>query len=185
MGTQCGLCGHFNNEPIDEFRKPNFEIEDDVREYFTSWTLNEPSGCKMPEPKSVCTEGRCPYKPFSDSGNGRDPESNPWELVIQALLASVESVSEQELQEKPVKRTRMVEINGHVCFSVQPVDQCRRRTYAVQKEAQQIQFACYERDDEEAESLMTQIRTEDIITISRRANGIREMYVPSKCAPLT
>jgi len=166
MRDQCGLCGHFDNEQTDEFRKPNFELEKDVRQFYSAWILKEPAGCTVPEISSICQDGRCTFKPFLDiDDDGRDPEK-------------------VQLNEKPQKKTKVMEIDSDICFSVEPISQCPLRTYPKQKETKQVQFVCFNRDDEEAEQFSSQLRTQDIIQLNKPATGIRNLDIPIKCAPL-
>jgi hypothetical protein len=59
---QCGLCGHFDFEPQDEFRLPSNELTQDVRHFYRSFLLNDES-CTIPEIDEVCSTPRC--EPFT------------------------------------------------------------------------------------------------------------------------
>lgn len=58
QNTQCGLCGHFNNEPSDEFRLPSNQLTDDVREFYRSYIVSDES-CTIPELDEICSSERC------------------------------------------------------------------------------------------------------------------------------
>jgi len=60
---QCGLCGHYDHEHTDEFRLPNQELTEDVREFFTRYTHREES-CRVPELPELCSTPECQPEPL-------------------------------------------------------------------------------------------------------------------------
>lgn len=66
LRTQCGLCGHFNNEQEDEFRMPNNELTEDVREFYQSYIISK-DNCQQPQISDICLTPRCEIRRKSSS----------------------------------------------------------------------------------------------------------------------
>lgn len=60
---QCGLCGHFDMEPNDEFRTPDLTLTEDVREFYLTY-ITKGKDCRYPEMNTLCTDASCRYKPY-------------------------------------------------------------------------------------------------------------------------
>jgi hypothetical protein len=42
LGTLCGLCGSYNNDPSDDFTKSDNTLTTDTNEFGNSWQVSDP-----------------------------------------------------------------------------------------------------------------------------------------------
>lgn len=169
QNIQCGLCGHYDNEPSDEWRNPEMEQEYDVRRFFQSYTLKEQQ-CEYPqEVEQICKTSEC----LSQSPNWEDERqrqwsrSSSWESQSQEEEESSSSEEQQEQRFpresfRPVQRTKLIEQNGKICFSKSPVPRCPHHSYPIehQQRSRKVAYTCLPRDDPEVESLLIKIRSQ-------------------------
>jgi len=122
----------------------------------------------VPDVKTICPDKHCAYRPFAD-----------------VTIPDSENPEKIQYSENPKKKTRVIEMGSRVCFSTEPVDECPLKTYPIEKVTKQIQFVCYQRDDEIGESMWQNRRLEDVIEVNGQATGVKNLDVPTKCAALT
>jgi hypothetical protein len=87
---QCGLCGHYDLEPMDEFRNPEHELESDVRSFYQKYTIRE-SGCEYPsELSQICSSPSCQVSHMFQRRHNR------WESQSHESFSSSSRESSQE-----------------------------------------------------------------------------------------
>jgi hypothetical protein len=65
QGRQCGICGHFDREPENEyeFLTPDFEPESDVRRFFHEYQYKGDETCEMEKSyEKYCDDEECRYE---------------------------------------------------------------------------------------------------------------------------
>jgi hypothetical protein len=65
QGRQCGVCGHFDREPENEYEfiTPNFEPESDVRRFFHEYQYKGDETCELPTSyEKYCDNEDCTYE---------------------------------------------------------------------------------------------------------------------------
>jgi hypothetical protein len=168
--SQCGLCGHFNGEPEDEFRYPDNSLTTDVRSYYQKYTLKQDS-CDYPQDvESICSGSDCGLTTDDDSLYDDYDQSYP------------ESRSDDRQQ--PVMRTRVMETGSKICFSRQPVPTCPSHSYPRgYEQTRKVVYSCIEQDDPDAHTMRQQARrgqTPDRVQ-SLPTSFTEEELVPQSC----
>jgi hypothetical protein len=165
--TQCGLCGHYNDDAEDEFRMANNQHTDDLKEFHRGYTL-EDEKCKTDMEEVY---GRERYERDDNSD-----ESRSWEN---------ESNERDEEKKRPVEKTDVQEFNHKVCFSINPVKECPRGYRQDKTEDKKIKYLCYPRNDSEARRLLREARRnpKSILELPRNSNPsfTENVKVPTTC----
>jgi hypothetical protein len=134
--TQCGLCGHYNDDGEDEFRMANNEHTQDLKGFHKSYTIED----------DQCRED---LEDTHRRENYRRMDSEEYN--------SSEEKEEKE-NKKPIEKTIVQEFNHKVCFSDKPVKECPRRTYPKETEDKKVKFYCFQRDSQEAREYLRETR---------------------------
>jgi hypothetical protein len=171
-GQQCGLCGHYDREEADEFRNPDFTEEKDIRQFYMNYLVKD-SSCQAPRQLSeVCESEECDKSSASSSSSSSSSQDE-------------DDGDNDETTEKPDSRTKVIEMDDQICFSMQSVLQCDDNSYASEiKEQKQVQYACFDQDSEEAEDYERRARYNKKSLpqfTGRQPNFTRTESIPSKC----
>jgi hypothetical protein len=133
VGRQCGVCGHFDYEPSDEWRTPSMESTSDVSRIFREYTIQS-SECSMPEFR--CDEPSCTYRPTY-----RFPESS----------AEADYKIPRHLSHKPntpvMKLNKIVRKWNKLCISKEPVEKCPEYAYPSSATTKEVEYGCLEMTD--------------------------------------
>ncbi|VDK56203.1 unnamed protein product [Anisakis simplex] len=160
--VQCGICGHYDDEARDEYRKADNELTNDLEQYHRSY-LNRDDECEIDE------------EVISKKDNYR---------VIRDDEERLDESSEEEREvEKPVMRTHVIEYNHETCFSMKGVPECPRGTYAreSQRVPMKVSFACISRSSPNASRLADRARTEVIKMDKQKPSFVDTIMVPRRC----
>lgn len=164
--TQCGLCGHYNDDAEDEFRMANNQHTSDLKEFHRGYTL-EDEKCKKEMEESY---GRERYE-RDDSD-----ESRSWED---------ESNERGDEKKRPIEKTDVQEYNHKVCFSINSVKECPRGYRPDEKEDKKIKYLCFPRNDSEARRLLRESRRnpKNILDLPKNSNPsfTETIKVPKSC----
>ncbi|KAE9553665.1 hypothetical protein FO519_003113 [Halicephalobus sp. NKZ332] len=203
--SQCGLCGHYDEEDNDEFRLNDNTITEDLKEFHKSYTF-EDKECqksqyeKMYEQDSLF-EKKASRKDFynqkddEESGFESDEDVEEYEFFgrkqnmqnqkNQQDMNEQEDDEETETEQRqePVKMTKVIEHNHKICFSMKPVKQCRRGFYPEDTEEQKVQFTCMTRSSE-SRRLHREARQQDITEklSDKKPSYVEAVSVPTKCS---
>jgi hypothetical protein len=159
---QCGLCGHFDDEPLDEFRNPEFGLETDVRSFFRKFTIKD-EDCEIPSRLTdICEDSECRYRSPLDLDMREEEDRR------ESRESSSEESSESRRSDRmrnsmrPIRKTKVIEQNSKICFSKRPVPVCPLRSYpsSVKSEERRVVYCCLSRDDPDAEVLLHKVRRE-------------------------
>jgi hypothetical protein len=172
QGQQCGLCGHFDQESVDEFRNPDFTEEQDLRQFYMNYLIKDGS-CQAPQLTEVCSKEDCSREDkssSSSSSSSSDEDDN----------------DNDETTEKPDHKTKVIEMDDQLCFSTVPVPQCDDNSYPVEiKERKQVPYTCIDQDSESAEQYERRARSGKKALVQglqgRQPTFTRTEAIPEKC----
>lgn len=171
----CGICGHYDGEPMDEFRTASSQLTSDVRSFIQSYTLNEDS-CDYPSELSQISEDEdLSYVP-SWKYSWESPESQTSEESFSGLV-------------QPVLRLATEEQGNKICFSTEQIAQCPSESYPVDyQEETRVTFRCLHRSHPMAHTYLRLARQQSQIPSDMESDlsGLETSYdseisVPLKC----
>jgi len=140
---QCGMCGHYDLEPEDEFRSPNFQLTSDVRDFYKDYTITDGT-CTFPkEISEICTSERCEYESRFDRFRSVEEQEESFPEF---------SEYDSKYSLEPMEVTKVIEQGNQLCFSKLPVKECPEHTYPTSyQSAKKIIFSCLPFTDPRAE----------------------------------
>jgi hypothetical protein len=159
--TQCGICGHYDEDEETEFVKGNNEVTSDLREYHKSYTLKD---------------GQC--------------DADFEETIQRERLETIRSEeffdeeSDETDNDDPIEKTRVIEFGHKICFSMKPAAECPKNRYPTEtKKEIKAQFACLPRSDVQARQILRKTRTQRVVDeVSELAPSFVEtIRIPIKC----
>jgi hypothetical protein len=191
---QCGLCGHNSNEDVDTFSMPNGKRSDSLKQFHQSYTLkNEECDEKKlnkfyeQDSNEFSIQRRQQSRRQGQSGRWFDDESN--ESTSNEYTDNSEQQQQQKGRKSPVSRTKTIEYSHRLCFSMKPVKECPRGTFADdESETKQVkvEFFCLERSSSEARRLQRQVREGRVVDTTDRAPSFTdEVEQPTRCRAVT
>lgn len=148
LSQQCGLCGHYDNEPSYEFVTPEFEPITDVRRFFLQYTMKT-SECEIPtNPDEICEDMTCPWRPTWPHlrPNPEDPETPPSSseeetpYPYERPMPSLRHYYPETIE--PKRLNRIVRKMGKTCLSKEPLPKCPDTTYPKESTTQEVPYAC-------------------------------------------
>jgi hypothetical protein len=174
-GQQCGLCGHFDLESVDEFRNPDFSDERDIRQFYMNYLIKDGS-CQAPQQlNEVCESEECDKDDRSSSSSSSSSSG------------SQEDSGSNEEQETPEYKTKVIEMDDQLCFSTVPIPLCDEEdSYPMGvKQQKKVSYVCIDQDSQSAEDierLARSGRSRDIQALKNRTPTFtRTENVPEKC----
>jgi len=123
LASQCGLCGNYNGDRDDEWRLPSNSITDDFDEFRRSYDSEE---CQEYSKKGS-------YNKYNDEESDEERESKKDKR---------RRGSEEIDTEEPIKVTAVIEQDGEICFSKQPIHICRDSSSIKESKKQTVAFVC-------------------------------------------
>lgn len=210
MNKQCGLCGHYDGETSDEFRRADNQLVSDIRDFHKSY-FHEDEECDI-DRQVVDNEEEYKYEPmFSYERQSRRRQQNSREEQVNSMESSEEEETtyqsrrqnklhydelkdSQEMTEnryrrsevEPKEKTKVIEQSGKICFSKKPVPACPKDSYAVEYEQEKkVPFCCVPRTDPQAHQLLRQVRRERVVdqteTDKMQPSFVESLVVPKRC----
>jgi hypothetical protein len=170
--TQCGLCGHYNDDSEDEFRMSNDELTSDLKSFHKSYSVVDDE-CREDLEE---THRQQEYKQLKHSRNF-DDQSEEDEQQQQRRRTN----DNDETQ--PIEKTEVLEYNHKICFSVKPVKACPEDSYPQQTKEQKVGFTCLDRSSSEARQLLREARrsTRPVELPTNKPSFVETITVPSTC----
>lgn len=158
---QCGICGHYDEDREDELRKADNELTSDVQEYHRSYFHNDEE-CEIEE--DVVRE----RKNYDRLRNNLEEERRN---------------DEEKETRRPVMRTKVIEYNHEICFSMKPVEMCPEDTYVGNDKTveKKITFACLSRSKHEAAKLARRARTHILDMEEYKPSFVDTVFIPNEC----
>ncbi|KHN77828.1 Vitellogenin-6 [Toxocara canis] len=162
---QCGICGHYDGEKLDELRAADNGLTDDVEEYSRSY-FDKGDECNIEE--DIVSEKNS-YRFDDDIDENFD-------------IDDVEEEEEREIK-KPILRTKIIEHNYEVCFSMKAVPHCPHKTYArnEMKTRKKVPFVCLPRTNHEATNFINRALHEVLDVNDYKKSFVEEVTVPDSC----
>lgn len=175
---QCGLCGHYDGEKTNEFRRADNEEVEDIEEFSRSY-LHKDDECEMDE--SEMSEKRN-YKVLREETSSSEEEYLDKETRGQFTLPRPSNANLLE----PINRNRVLERGQKVCFSEKPVKMCPPQTKADKNDKRDVTFKCIDRSEHLAQKLMRKARKEDISEqlkeLTEAETIEKEIRIPRTCS---
>jgi len=172
--TQCGLCGHYNDDGEDEFRMADNRHTTDLKEFHRGYTLQDDK-CRtdMEEvygKESYEREDSQKKKNRWDDESDEDSSSEEKEKKSRRGDENKKRDHEDKKRDngdkkrdngdkkRPIEKTDVMEYNHKVCFSANPIKECPRGYRPDEKKDQKIKYLCFPRNDSEARRLLREAR---------------------------
>jgi hypothetical protein len=170
--TQCGLCGHYNDDSEDDFRMSNNELTSDIKSFHKSYSVVDDE-CREDLEE---THRQQEYKQLKNSRKFAD-QSEEDEQQQQRRRTN----DNDETQ--PIEKTEVLEYNHKICFSVKPVKACPEDSYPQQTKEQKVGFTCLDRSSSEARQLLREARrsTRPVELPTNKPSFVETITVPSTC----
>ncbi|CAJ0957633.1 unnamed protein product, partial [Mesorhabditis belari] len=139
-GVQCGLCGHYDDDRENEFRRADNEHTEDLEEFHRSYLAEE---CKVEEEK------------IKEKKNyGRVEESSSEELSVFEEIDLAIAISDND---ELIERQQVIEYAHRTCFSRTAIKECPRGE-PFRSEKVNLRFVCFPRESKEALQFIREIR---------------------------
>jgi hypothetical protein len=173
---QCGLCGHFDMETQDEFRTPDNQITEDVREFYMKY-ITKGKDCRQPERDQMETRQSEREQMDTDSSYSYKPY---WETTDE-----ITSEDERMNDDTPIVKQKVIETEDQICISMDSVPECPTNTYSKNKVEKRVPYHCLHHNDANAWEYQNQIRYGERVQLGNvKPTMTRTEYVPTKCEPI-
>jgi hypothetical protein len=169
--SQCGLCGHYDDDTDDEYRMNNDELTSDIKAYHKSYSLQDDE-CRNDFEE---TQNREEYERIWDSREYYERDNEYQER---------RRLTNENNEMTPIEKTEVIEHSHKICFSVKPVKTCPEGSYPDKTKDQKVSFTCMDRTSTEARRLLSQARryNEPVeIPSSSKNSFTQQLTVPTTC----
>jgi len=163
--TQCGLCGHYNDDSDDEFRMANNEHTYDLKKFHKTYSvMDDECRADLEETHRRESYERIDSDEYDDFVRRGDDRRN------------------DEETKKPFEKTHVIEYNQKICFSEKPIKECPRGTYATEEKEQKVKYLCYKRTSSEGRRLLREAQRSTILELPKQNPSFTEnVQIPVKC----
>ncbi|KAF1747626.1 hypothetical protein GCK72_024091 [Caenorhabditis remanei] len=162
----CGLCGNNDGENDNEFMTAdNYETED-VEEFHRSYLLKDEE-CEVENDR------------LSEKMNYR----NKWNREEKRQDSQYEiNEDNEESENKSVEKTLIKEFSNRVCFSLEPVTECRRGFESEKTTSKKLRFTCMPRHSKNARRFMKEARDQTILDLADfPVSYVEAVKIPTAC----
>jgi hypothetical protein len=167
--AQCGLCGEFNGEQDDEFRMSDNSLTENVKDFHRSYSMVNDE-CKNIYNKdtlfgsSASSSRQYANDDFENEDMNEEVEEyDMFDRQDKAEDRRRENADENDDDvQEPIMKTKVMEYNHKICFSLKPVKGCTRGRSMEKSEDIKIPFTCMDRSTTEARRLLREAKTSDI-----------------------
>uniref|UniRef100_A0A8R1IA66 Vitellogenin n=1 Tax=Caenorhabditis japonica TaxID=281687 RepID=A0A8R1IA66_CAEJA len=171
----CGLCGNNDDEMSNEFYTADNTETDNIEEFHRSYLLKN-NECEIEEERLSDKKN---YKRYE-----RDEEESEESSEEEYEQYAYEPLTKNEKYDKKsqiVEKTQIKEFSHRICFSIEPVAECRRG-YESEKESQRkIRFTCLPRHNREAKRLLRDSRQQPLELNDYPVSFVESVKVPTAC----
>nr|ASB34116.1 vitellogenin-2 [Neoseiulus barkeri] len=180
-GKLTGLCGDMNNQHIEELTGPegcNYEREEDfVRSFALSKENHGLQG------KWMCPEGVQPRSASSQDIQMHQQNKQMRQEYMQQRYQQRQNYRDQ--QEHMTQKTKMIPLNGKICFSTEPVTACQSGRRELETEMQSVEFVCLNQSHERTKQLQREVQTQKIASDlpypGKSGLVHHEVEIPTRC----
>ncbi|EGT29994.1 hypothetical protein CAEBREN_29057 [Caenorhabditis brenneri] len=162
----CGLCGNNDGEKDNEFMTAdNYETED-VEEFHRSYLLKNEE-CEVENDR------------LSEKKNYR----NKWNREEKREESQYENTDDDdETENKSVEKTLIKEFSHRICFSLEPVTECRRGYESEETTSKKIRFTCMPRHSENARRFLKESREQNVLDLADfPVSFVEAVKMPTAC----
>ncbi|EGT30573.1 hypothetical protein CAEBREN_25808 [Caenorhabditis brenneri] len=162
----CGLCGNNDGEKDNEFMTAdNYETED-VEEFHRSYLLKNEE-CEVENDR------------LSEKKNYR----NKWNREEKREESQYENTEDDdETENKTVEKTLIKEFSHRICFSLEPVTECRRGYKSEKTSSKKIRFTCMPRHSNNARRFLKESREQNVLDLADfPVSFVEAVKIPSVC----
>ncbi|UMM41132.1 hypothetical protein L5515_017526 [Caenorhabditis briggsae] len=167
----CGLCGNNDGERDNEFMTAdNYETED-VEEFHRSYLLKNEE-CEVENDR------------LSEKKNYRNKWDREEKKRDQSSSESYEEYEEEseKSEKKSVEQTQIKEFSHRVCFSLEPVAECRRGYKTDETLTKKIRFTCMPRHSNNARRFLKEAREQTVLDLSDfEVSYVEAVKIPTAC----
>nr|AGQ56699.1 vitellogenin 2 [Neoseiulus cucumeris] len=180
-GKLTGLCGDMNNQHLNEFTGPegyNYEREEDfVRSFGLS---KEDHGIQG---KWMCPEGVHPRGASSQDIQKHQQNKQMRQEFMQQRSQQRQNTRDQ--QGHMTEETKMIPLEGKLCFSTEPVAACQHGRRQLESELQTVEFICLNQNHQRTKQLQREVQSQKIASnlpyAGQSALVHHEIEIPTRC----
>ncbi|KAF1747899.1 hypothetical protein GCK72_024365 [Caenorhabditis remanei] len=169
----CGLCGNNDDESTNEFMTADNTETEDMEEFHRSYLLKNEE-CETEEER--LTEKKN-YRKYERDEEESDESDESYENEPEYTKKSQKSEKKNQIVEK----TQIKEFSHRICFSIEPVAECRRGYEAEQQQQRKIRFTCLPRHNRDASRLMKESRQQPLELNDYPVTFVEAVKVPTAC----
>ncbi|CAB3400130.1 unnamed protein product [Caenorhabditis bovis] len=164
----CGLCGNNDDEKENDFKTAdNYETED-IEEFHRSYLLKDEE-CNVEEDR--LSEKKNYRKLYDDESDDDDSEEYETEYTF----------NKKSNDEEFVKRTLVKEYSHRVCFSLEPVAECRRGFESEKTVSKKVQFTCLPRHNSNARRFLKDAKSDILRLEDYPVSYVEAVKLPVAC----
>nr|CAA39669.1 vitellogenin [Caenorhabditis elegans] len=174
----CGLCGNNDDEVHQRvYTSDNTETED-IEEFHRSYLLRNEE-CEAEEERLSEKKN---YRKYERDEEQSDEYSSE-ETYDYEQENTKKSQKNQRSQKKSdlVEKTQIKEFSHRICFSVEPVAECRRGYEVEQQQQRKIRFTCWQRHNRDASRLLKESRQQPLQLDDYPVSFVESVKVPTAC----
>ncbi|CAL2050590.1 unnamed protein product [Caenorhabditis brenneri] len=171
----CGLCGNNDDETNNEFYSADNTESDDLEEFHRSYLLKNEE-CEAEEDRLSEKKNYRKYERDEESEESDETEET-YEKEPRYTKKSQKSQKKTELVEK----TQIKEFSHRICFSMEPIVECRRGYEPEDKMTKKIRFTCVPRHSSNARRLMKEARQEPLQLDDYTTSFVEAVKIPTAC----
>uniref|UniRef100_A0A1I7TAZ9 Vitellogenin domain-containing protein n=1 Tax=Caenorhabditis tropicalis TaxID=1561998 RepID=A0A1I7TAZ9_9PELO len=169
----CGLCGNNDDESNNEFYSADNKETEDMEEFHRSYLLKNEE-CEAEEERLSEKKN---YKKYERDEEESDESDESYENEPEYTKKSQRSQRKSQLVEK----TQIKEFSHRICFSIEPVAECRRGYEIDQQQQRKIRFTCLPRHNRDASRLMKESRQQPLELNDYPVAFVEAVKVPTAC----
>lgn len=176
-GQACGLCGNQDYDNDNDFTGPDNQVTDDIGQFAQQYTLQQGDQCQQ---QPDCEGNNCsPYK-YGEYQYSQQEGQEQYQEDQQYQQG------QGNWNPRPQRSTKVVERDGQLCFSKQPVPRCPRNSYPTQQgQPTKVVFACLPSSSWKADRLYQRAeRQNEVIEEVRQMEEsfYKKMQFPTQCS---
>ncbi|KAJ1370299.1 hypothetical protein KIN20_031990 [Parelaphostrongylus tenuis] len=174
---QCGLCGHYDGEKWNDLRRADNEETTEIRDFHRSY-ITKDSECDFDE--TELEKDNHGLEMDLKNRNYRSREER--EFNDDDDMYKFEESDDEKETRKPIHRTRVVEREYRVCFSVEPQLECPKYTTKNEVTEEEVDFVCLRSSNQETRRLLRKAREEVIPrSLLKGQNWSTTVSIPKTC----
>ncbi|CAD6187530.1 unnamed protein product [Caenorhabditis auriculariae] len=171
QGRLCGLCGNNDDNSDNEFRTAEDNETEDIEEFHRSFLLKDDE-CEVEESRLSEKKNYKVSKYENEQENSEQYETEEYKT---------ESRKWRQEKSELVEKTKVVEYSHRVCFSLEPVKECRRGFEAEESQPKKVRFTCLPRHKAEARRLLNDAREKTLRLEGYPMSFVKSVEVPTAC----